>query len=384
MKTIGLAITYKGTNYGALLQAYATQYVIESMGFNTEIINYKEGKDHRFRPSIEAISYLSINKIKKLFSPHKTNNIVLDQIHKENKDLRVIAANNFRAERLKNIVNVDGFKNLQNQSKKYEAVIVGSDQLWEPNVSFSYFYSLMFAPKGVKRISYATSMGVSSYPWYVKRQAAIFLNRIDYLSIREEQGRKIIKSICGREATVVLDPTYLISKDEWESLIPEYKVVDSGYVLCFFLGSNMPMKEKAKEYARQHELRVVSILSNEVSENDAEFADEVLIGRSPEDFINLIRGANCVFTDSFHCFTFCIINEIQVFVTYRVRQGLASRNSRIDNIVDKFGVQDRLVKDPKEFVITDDEIDYMKVNEKVNRYILESKRFLKNALGYND
>lgn len=378
MSKIGLTLAYKGTNYGALLQAYATQFSIERLGHETEIIDYTSGKDRGLILSPLAIGYFGIYKVKSILA----NKSVIDEdaFHEENKKSRKAIADDFRKRRLKNIVKVIGKNNLINHSKSYDAVLVGSDQLWPPEVGFTYFHTLQFAPTGVRRISYATSMGVSEYPWYVKHADSAFLNKIDYLSVREEQGRKIIKEISGRDAKVVLDPTYLITKDEWETLIPKRRIINEKYVFCFFLGDNPDMKSLARRYASKHNLKVVCIVSNEVSVDDSSYADCLLINQSPEDFINLIRFADCVFTDSFHGFTFSIINQVQVYVSYRVMKGLKSRNSRIDNIVNTFEIPNRLIKNPESGFLPEEKIDYDQVTQILCRKRKESLEFLKDAL----
>ena len=379
---IGLCLAFKtATNYGAILQAYATQQIVEAYGFRTEIIDFTPGRDKGIHQSPEY--YLSkVIKVSKRIA-HKNNTEVLDETHKRNREEREKQANRFRLTRLHGIIHIEGYESLVEHSKLYKAVIVGSDQLWPPDAAFTYFRTLRFVPKGVRRISYATSMGVSSYPWYVKRQAAKFLKEIDCLSIREEQGKNIIQEICGREAKVVLDPTYLISKEKWDSLIPNVKEIEDGYVLLYFLGDNPEMKRIAKHYASSKGLRIVSIMSSETNSDDAPYADEILMGKGPEQFLNLIRNSECIFTDSFHGFAFSVINEKQVYITYRVRKGTQSRNSRIDNIVEKFGLEKQLIKDPSSVEAVDESvIDYGEVNEKLRALRQDSLLFLESALDF--
>lgn len=381
-RMIGLCLAFRtATNYGAILQAYATQQVIEGYGFRTEIIDYVPGSDKGIIKSPEYYLAQVIKKTKGM--THRNQPEALDELHKKNLEERKRQTEKFRLSRLHGIIHIEGYESLVQHAGLYKAVLVGSDQLWPPNVAFTYLRTLRFAPKGVRRISYATSMGVSSYPWYVKRQAARFFKEIDCLSIREEQGKRIIKDICGRDARVVLDPTYLISKKKWEALIPPVKEIADEYVLLYFLGDNPEMKKAAKHYASAKGLRVVSIMSSESNADDSPYADEILTGKGPEQFLNLIRNAACVFTDSFHGFAFSVINEKQVYVTYRVRKGTQSRNSRIDNIVEKFGLEDRLIKDPAALgSVKDSEIDYAAVREKLAALRQDSLSFLESALDF--
>ena len=377
---IGLCLAFKGANYGALLQSFATQYELEKRGIYTEILDYTRGKTNKYIFSPEAFLFLSAKKVYTVLDAKFGKKEQLDEVHLRNKAERAEIGRDFCRRRLHNVVAVNGYEELTEHAKSYKAVMVGSDQMWPPDVSFSNYLSLMFVPEGVRRISYATSTGVEKYPWYVYRQAKKFLNKIDFLSVREQKGYEIIKKITGREAKIVCDPTYLISKAEWEELIEKKEVVKSGYVFCFFLGRNAKMKKLARKYAEEHNLRLVCILSNEVCEDDTLYIDEVLTGQTPEDFINLIRHAECVFTDSFHAFTFSIINEKEVYVSYRVKKGVRPRNQRIDNIVKRFNVENRLVKDPDNYVFDTQNIDYTRVAVALESFRNESIEFLERAI----
>lgn len=377
---IGLCIAFKGANYGALLQSFATQYELDKRGIYTEIIDYTRGKNNKYIFSPEAFVFLSIKKLYMFLDAKFGKKVKLDELHIRNKAERAEIAADFCRRRLHNIISLNGYDELTNHAKTYKAVMVGSDQMWPPDVSFSNYLSLMFAPEGVRRISYATSTGVEKYPWYVHRQARVFLNKIDFLSVREQKGYEIIKKITGRDAKIVCDPTYLISKIEWEKIIEKREIVPKGYVFGFFLGCNAKMKALVRKYADEHNLRVVCILSNEVCEDDTIYADEILTGQTPEDFINLIRNAECVFTDSFHAFTFSVINEKEVYVSYRVKKGVRPRNQRIDNIVKKFGVENRLVKDPDNYTFDSESIDYTRVTAIVEEFRKESTKFLEAAI----
>lgn len=381
MKTtkIGLCLAFKGTNYGQNLQALATQRIIDSLGYDTEIIDYQSGKDKGIKFSFATLyfagQYIFQLICKRLKSSTK---LQMDEVHEKNITLRKKASDNFRDEYFHSIRQVNGFSNLEKISDEYGAVLVGSDQIWTPGTAFTNFYTLRFAKAGVKRISYAPSLGVSEYPNYAKKSAADYWKQIDYLSVREKQGKEIIKSIVDIPVEVVADPTYLFTANEWENIIPPEEIVESGYVLCYFLGDDDKAKDIAKKYAKDHNLRCVSILSNECNAKDNGF-DDIVIGKSPADFVNLIRYAECVFTDSFHGLAFSVINKKQFYVFYRVRKDVkVQRNSRIDNILSLWGLEKRLIVDyvmPKEEMI-----DYSIVHKKVDALRHSSLEFLTIAL----
>lgn len=384
MKRIGLCLAYKGTNYGQNLQAFATQQIIEGYGCYTEIIDYHSGAEKGIRPSLAAAIIgvqVITRKIKKWFR-RRFCLAGVDALHMQNIAERKKQSDRFRKEMLHHVVHCEGYTELKNRSKSYSAVLVGSDQIWLPATAVSNFYTLRFAAPGVTRVSYATSMGVSSYPYYAKKPAADFWEKIDYLSVREHQAKNVIQSICNTEVAVVMDPTGLFSKEQWLKLIPQNDVVESGYILCYLLGNNDEIKQYCRRFADAKKERLVGIMSDECISDDTAYCDEVIVGRGPEDFVNLVRNASYVLTDSFHGLMFSVIHERQFYVFYRRRADVKeSRNSRIDNIIEALGLEDRLIKNPLMSDITDRGIDYCTVNKRMEVWREYSLQFLERALG---
>lgn len=382
-KKIGLVIAHHNTNYGALLQGFATQQVVDSLGFETEIVDYKA---IRFRRGLKfywgLIPYFwhLLNN-----SRRKRKQIVLEKIHEDNRIERRKRWHEFEKEYLHDIKLYHGLNSLKEAVRSCKGVLIGSDQMWLPGVSFGTYLSLRFVPKNIRTISYATSLGVSEYPKYCYSSAKDMFENIDFLSVREEQGKKIIHTVSpGLPVKVVCDPTYLLSKDEWEKRIPFRKMSDEPYILCYFLGSSAAQKNLALKFARSKGLKCYSILSDEsVDEIDTTFADKTITGASVEDFINLIRCAEYVITDSFHGLAFSVINEKQFFVFYRKRiDSKANRNSRIDNILKMWKIQNRLIVSPEEKMEDIPEIDYNVVTSLVATRREDSMEFLKKALTF--
>lgn len=384
---IGLVLAYTGTNYGALLQAYATQHIIESMGFDTEIIDYKSRS--KFEKVYLSLGYLKhYIKAKKDYSTIKSkNNQENVDVFVENREKRRQISKEFRHRRLHNIREICGIRSLKRIVCEYDAVIVGSDQKWVPGACYGWIDSLRFVPNTVRRISYATSLGVSEYPKYCWADSKKMWRRMDYLSVREKQGADIIRQICGDiDVKVVLDPTYLMTKKQWEDVIPSRQIIDKKYILCYFLGNDAESKKCVKRYAKARGLQLVTILSSEsYTHIDSSFADVAISDATPEDFLNLIRGAEVVLTDSFHGLAFSVINNKQFYIFYRKRDdALQSRNSRIDNILSTWEIEDRLIqKNDIDWNIKDEvQIDYSKVNRLLVEKREESLCFLKNALSF--
>lgn len=390
-KCIGLVMAYTGTSYGMNLQAFATQYVIEHMGYSTEIIPTLESTSSLKNVPFDwgLLIYAPKILIKRLTESKRPKELypVWDDLHAENKRKRVEAAKDFRSRYLHSIGSKMSFEELTKYSEKYDAVLIGSDQCWLPGFSYSRRSSLSFVPDKVRRLSYATSLGVSAYPWYLRSSSRKAWKRFNFVSVREEAGRKIIKDICGEDFPVelVVDPTYLISYEEWLQLIPE-KRMNEKYVLSFILGNNKDQMMCAKRFAQAKGLELVSILSNESSADiDTTYPDRVVVGASPDEFVNYVRGAEFIFTDSFHGIAFSVINKKQLFVYYRKRretQAKYSRNSRIDNILQLWQIRHRLITDYTIDWQTSDikEINYAKVDALVEQMRNHSFEYLHKAL----
>lgn len=385
---IGLVTAHTSTNYGALLQSYATQQTIEDLGFETEIIDYQAT---RFRRGIKfywGLLPFFFNSLKESYKRKKQNKIkILDEIHIRNKEERKKVRQDFEHSMLKNIKKYYGYTALKKSSKYCKAVLIGSDQMWPPGTSFGSYLSLRFVQSGVRRISYATSLGVSRYPKYCYKSASDMWKKIDFLSVREEQGRDIILNICpDLSVKVVCDPTYLLSRKKWEEKIPCKIMSNEKYILCYFLGNSDKQKDMAARYANKKGLKCYTILSDESeSPSDTTFADRIIIGASVNDFVNWIRGAECVITDSFHGLAFSVINEKQFFIFYRRRDDVkAHRNSRIDNILKMWQLENRFVPNEASDIQDIEPIDYNNVTQLVENKRVYSLEYLKNALTFND
>lgn len=382
MKKVGLILANPITNYGAHLQAYATQYAVDQLGVSTEVIDISKLNTKRYLMDLGFIAYALKRIVHKFLGEKERTDY--DNEFLENVKKRTELASDFRKRRLHDEYSYRTYDELVEASKKYDAVMLGSDQMWTPGASFSPINSLAFVPEGVSRLSYATSLGVEEYPRSCWHSARKMWKGMDAVSVREQQGGDIINKVCSKQVDVqvVLDPTYLLTKEQWESLIPMKKMLDEKYVFCYFLADNVAGKRSAVHYAKSHGLKLVSILSCEsLGTMDRTYADQTLGALSPEDFINWLRGAECIFTDSFHGVAFSVINEKQFFVFYRVRKdGLPARNSRIDNVLKMWKCEERLVKELGENENKAKSVDYQLV-----RMILDSQRkksmdYLKKAL----
>lgn len=381
MKKIGICACYDTLNYGSMLQSFATQISIDNLGYNSEYIIYKKKKTPVFL--IKQVPRL-LNKnlmFDKMLGLKKKQALKkYPEINLKNKE-RESAFKRFQEKYYRQFSPVYyGYDELCKYASDYDSVVVGSDQLWTPGGLATNFYNLMFVPDDVNKISYATSFGVSSIPWYQKKRTKEYLRRINYLSVREVKGAQIVNEVSGLTAKVVVDPTLLLTKEEWAEAVPEKRLIEEPYIFCYFLGENVQHRDIADELKKKTGLKIVCTPHlDSFVERDLNFGDAQLFDIGPDDFVNLIRGAEYVLTDSFHGSVFSILHHKKFVTLNRFADGGQSRNSRIDSLCTLLGLEERRYKEDVATQITAP-IDYEAVEEKLTALRKESLAFLESAL----
>lgn len=278
--------------------------------------------------------------------------------------------------------NYDTMKKICEEGR-YTDVLVGSDQLWLPVNIVADYYTLNFVPENVNKISFATSFGVSQIPEKYKEQYKKFLNRIENLSVREDAGVKLVKSLTDRDAKLVCDPTLLFNKEEWMAIQKEERLIKEKYIFCYFLGKTIEYRKFAERLKEKTGYKIVSLnhLDEYVKYSD-QFADEAPFDIGPSEFLNLIRNAEFVCTDSFHGTVFSLINQKKFFVFRRYQnKSKVSTNSRLDSLLKIVNLSDRMLNgDEAVEGLMEKEIDYEVVSHKLEEFREESKEFLRGAL----
>lgn len=381
MRKLGVCVRYETDNYGSMLQLMALQKAIERIGWDYEFIAYSK-KSLLFAlkniPRLFNRYFLQgkFVQIRKKWKLHKYSKIV------PLNNARMTAFAEFRKRHFHKISpKYYGYAALKAGARNYDAVMVGSDQLWGPEGLGTGFYNLKFVPDDIRKISYSTSFGVKSIPWYQRNRTKKYLKRINYISVREQSGQAIVKNIAGKEVPVVLDPVMLFDKNEWKELVAESKSEYPSYILAYFLGTNPEHRKKVQELSKQTGLKIITLPHiDEVVEADFDFGDEQLYNTSPEEFLNLIRNAEYICTDSFHGTAFSILMNKQFTVFDRFSETAKhSRNSRIDTLCNLTGLEDRRYTGNL-FDVYNSMIDYEGINKRLNQVRKDSKIFFEEAL----
>ena len=277
-----------------------------------------------------------------------------------------------------------GYEQLKEQSKKYTAVMVGSDQLWSPSGITSNFYNLMFADDNTVKISYATSFGVSQISPKYHKIYNTFLNRLNFISVRENSGKKIVEELSSNKAEVVCDPVILLDAEQWLKEIPNKRLYDEPYIFAYFLGKSAEYRDAVTKFAKQKGLKIVTEPHmDSYNKADENFGDYTPFDIGPAEFVNLIRNAEYVFTDSFHGSVFSMLYQKQFLVFNRYSDNSSSsKNSRIDSFCKNYGLSDRRYNG--NIADVENKINYEDVLGKVDEHRQKSKAFLDKALACFD
>lgn len=388
MKKIAIVSCYFQHNYGSMLQAYATQKVLDNLGYENETIDVsgfsREINKAKIKYFIKASLTSNIlcskigmveNVLRKRFS--KTEYAILSQ--KRRQKFNEFSEKNFRlSEQYRS-----KFELASLCEERYSAVVVGSDQLWLPANIYADYYTLNFVPETVNTISYATSFGQSRLPKNIAKRANKFLNKIEYISVREETGQKLVKRIANRDVPIVCDPTLFFTGEEWMDIQKEKSIVEDPYIFCYFLGNNSLHREFAKKLKEETGCKIVALIHlDEFVKSDEGYADYTPYDIDPADFLNLIRNASYICTDSFHCSVFSILYRKKFFSFRRYNKNtMQSTNSRLDSLFNMVDIDDRIIfgdEDVKSLI--NKEIDYDIVHEKIELVKKESYNYLISAI----
>ena len=302
MKKIGL-ISVSIHNYGSLLQTYAMQQILDQYGIDNDIILFKSDPIKQ----IYRVFNIPFMRMKlKLYKRKLMTMIMYREIYDGSKR-RDKAFMSFKNDHCRFTKKITDRKELEDYGKKYDAYVLGSDQVWNPANLEMDFYTMNFIPENKSKIAYAPSFGVSNIPQKQIVKTRSYLQRIQHISVREVAGANIVKRLTGRTVPVVCDPTALLTKEDWDKLKSNRKYLDGKYIFCYFLGSNPLHREFANRVKKEIGYQIVALQHiDEFVKRDLSFGDVTPYDVAPQDFINLLSNAEVVLTDSFHGTMFSI------------------------------------------------------------------------------
>ena len=385
-KNIGAIIVSQlnHTNYGSFLQAYATINFVKNLGYNLSIIHYKKKRSIKdwikIGPKLLISGGLESLQIsfKRKFQEKKYTT------YKPNQKIRIEATNKLKYKEFIPLVKeYIGFDNLREGSKKFNLVFVGSDQVWKPWGFYSYYWNLLFVDEQVPKFSYASSFGVSKIPWIQKKGTKKYLERLNMISVREIQGKNIVETLSNKYAELVVDPTMLLTPEEWRNFYSDSSInlPKEKYIFCYFLGKREEGRIEALKFAKENNLKIVIMRHMDeyvpIEENMGDYAPYDVNGK---DFLKLLDNAEYVLTDSFHGTVFSILFHKNFITFYRQKQkSIISTNNRIDSLLTNFNLTNRIYKGNLFLEITN-KINFEIVDELRTKLCQDSKKFFEKCL----
>ena len=357
---IGLLTVHVGSNFGSVLQAVATAKILSEMGNEVEVINY-------IPPRMTISGF--IKKRKSLMNKIKA---VLG--------LPIMGLNKYIYGGFlkKNVALTKPFYNKEAiaQQCRYDAYIVGSDQVWNSvhNDGIDLTYYLNFESPG-KHIAFSSSFGRDKLPQDEFTTVKNLLKTFSYISTRENSGVKILSKMGFDNAIQTIDPTFLLSKNEWGCYASNRLIVEP-YLLIYTpynILDNTVIHEAAKTIADERKLKIVTFGWDFRKDKQV---DKTMLFASPADFLSLMQHAEYVITNSFHGTAFSIILNRQ-FIVFPPSHFVV----RIQSILEFVDLNDRLVSTQENIkILLESPIEYAPVNEKVKSAKELALKFLDKAL----
>ena len=361
---VGILTFPNSTSYGATLQMYALYHMVNKLGHETEIINY----------------YNVYMKAEKHYRSHGACAF--------RKRLRLLAKNMLHVKLYRNFARFEKKLFILYPSKvvtsknvlpeigsRYDAVVCGSDQVWNPHITDSDLsYFLNFCGETTRRISYAPSFGVETLSPALAKAAAAELNQFHAISVREKSGGVLVEGMTGKDVPIVVDPTLLLNSTDWEQLETPHHLGNGDYILYYTVCGSESLFEYCRRLSAETGMRIVVIGGNRM--RNMKKRDSMLsyaVDISPSEWLYLIHHARYVVTNSFHGTAFSVNFRKDFYVEFS-----SATNSRLEHITDVLGLKDRIVSDG--MVAIPSKCDYSVANEVLPILRGNSVKYLENAL----
>lgn len=370
-KRIGV-VTWVGTgNYGTSLQAYALCRFLTKKGYQCELINEFDYKHFSVKSYVKSfLRKTRLLNLKEIYNIRKQPNAI--KYFKLRKFLRINIKQRY----------VETPWQYRSLMRKFDQFCVGSDQIWNAYNQYSPFFFLDFA-QSKKRISYASSMGTKDFPEEYRGEIKDFLLKFDHISLREDAGNKVVSELTGRkDVKTVLDPTFLLVPDEWKEVAKKAEIeieLPQKYIIVYLIGDNKNYTQQVNDLKAK--TGIVNLVVIPALENPSMKMDGAIIYRyaAVSEFIYLLSNASWICTDSFHATAISINLQKDFTELLRFKDSdKTSQNSRIYDILNTYGLQDRLYNSNTDSWAKP--IDYTKATATLEELREDSSKWLINAI----
>ena len=333
---------YKNYNYGGMLQGYALKRAVRDLGYSVDLISYDVNANPNpvypgLRQQIEQYGPFSAVEKAGEKAVAKGSFLISDILARRKERFEAFMEETQPSEKLYDD------KSAEELCRRYRALISGSDQVWNPN-AVRNLYLQTFAEDPARKIAYAASIGRDSFS---EREASVLIPAIrefGSISVRERTAKKLLERYIEAPIETSLDPTLLLSAEEWSEVASD-PLVEGKYVLVYFFSDSLNVRRRAEQLFAKRGMKMVFIpyAKQEYNLTDASGPGERMEDVGPREFVSLVQNASFVLTDSFHGAVFSLIFKKPFAVFERNRNGHVSMNSRLYDLLNLFDQSHRLV-----------------------------------------
>lgn len=347
-KKVGIVTFHNALSYGAVLQSYALQRFMMKNGVDNEIVNYQcDYMNKNYKRLIRIVKGKKLKSFAGSLLQLKNKKKSL-QLSKSFQELFLITGKEVTRD------------NIYKIADEYSLFIAGSDQVWSPDcVGFDKTYFLDFA-KPEQKYSYAASFGATKIPEEKTKEYKTLLSDFRDYSVREKSGAELVKNLTGYNARVDIDPTLLLTSDEWDKITSEVDI-KRPYIFLFNVLKPKRMIEYAVKLGQTKNMPVYYLNDKHLPINGIKYLNPV----SADEFVSIIKNAEYVVTNSFHGSAFSVLYHKKFVMELDTA---AKRNTRSEELLKELEIENREIcadsdPDPDGF------IDWNRVDK-----ILEVKR----------
>lgn len=365
-------VTWYGTpNYGSNLQSYGLSRVLSAMGNNVFFLEKFKVRSFTLRHPMMAyarlINRISQKRMKAFFSP----------IPYELTDKRKRRLDQFKKKTYKSKIFLSSaqWKKAINDNTIF---VSGSDILWNPALGYPAVRFLDFAYYAkLNRFSYASSVGALELPKKYYKAYRRYLGSMKSVGVREESVKKMLEPIINREVTQVVDPTLLLTQEDWaafsESAELSVPINKNGFILCYFVMHDKRYWEYVKLIEKACNKQIIVLPMHKLDEDQPY---DIITDGTPPEFVWLIKNADFICTDSFHA---CVISSIFHTEFYLLRRTRKSENAKYDDFLGRYGLSDRIIKNESKFELKQN-TDYSVFDKMIQNDRKHAMEFLQSAL----
>lgn len=342
-------ITYSwAQNWGALLQAYALMTFLNNQGYETKLINYREF-DTKLISTVKSFSDLIVD----LFTITASKR-------------RIDHFNAFRNEDLIFTKKCNSTAELTDLNSVFDVFITGSDQVWNVGLGVCKDFYLEFAYEDKKKISYAASFGISEIPEKYRAETILGLRNIDFISVREQSGARIVKNLLGIEPSVVLDPVFLLKEEQWKSFFSTINIKYKNYIFVYPTQVTKTLVDCVKIMKKKTGLIAISPFYVP--------GCKIVKDIGPKEFVKYIFDSKLVIASSFHATAFSLLFNRNILCITHSQTG-----SRTTDLLSSLNLQSRIITNLEQLQVLP-EINWKDVNKIITEKRIYSVNFLFNSI----